>query len=360
MNEREHTALAKELTAITPQLQKSAEFSNRIINTYSSELTLDSLMQHIRRIDVLGSIAFLDAKITSDMDLWIIVDEADITNVELVKRISDEEFGFRQELAKTLEMKNLDRHRASMFSGKESELYRSAFLARVEYPLQTGNHKVLYTAEQTLSPIPYSAEDYTLDVGISITEFISRIALFINQGKDELSIDKLAQRVARELHLYNNGQYLGITAQLRILVEQLFNGSRDRTLSEAKALSAEIFSRNSENRIKARNLMHSLMWTLEKVRWEILESLDDPIYLKGWIDGTQEGLGFSLPLLMSFLQQVNEFLESDLDLSALERDKKLLVSVQSPEALEKFHNTFSVWISRAMNLLTEKYCIAHV
>ncbi|MFN7160963.1 MAG: phosphotransferase family protein [Candidatus Gracilibacteria bacterium] len=227
-----------------------------------------------------GSAGRQQLSANSDLDIWII-STSELTFKEAFD-LSEKEYSQRQLFGLRHGLKEFSRHRASIFSQEEAKAYLEAFYWR--YYLSLSQFSEALTWNYSIPKLHTSQEDIQADL---ITTLQERLESFAHSRKEKLLFYNLRD--------YN--YYIGMKKGSYFTAP-----SNEDSRSISKYI--ELHARQPFLKLAWRRQTHALLWSLEKVRWELFNVSNNPKYFDQWKRGTHGGYGYSLPALGNFLFQL--------------------------------------------------------
>ncbi len=335
--------------AFTPHqengIQDAQSFSRWVIERYQERVAGVCLQYpQIQHISLLGSFGRQDATVDSDMDPWIICDNG--LDLGQMANISRAEWSIRQSMADDYQLSHLARHRASLFSLTEATFYRRAFLVRVEIPRRRGEHHVVAQPGGALTDSDFSARELCIDTVVSIDEFATQLRTAIQAGPSEIGRQKKwSRRILQELHVLDTG---GLEP---IIPEQRAGHILD-ALSCAETYLQTAGSKLDALALSRRILAHKLMWNVEKVRWELFQSLANEAHFHHWRQAQGVFFGFPPVEIEALAQRIQACLGGDNAHRDLDEHIALLtIDHCSMDQIHAFHAVWQDWLHTHAHLL---------
>ena len=253
---------------------------------------------------ILGSLGKFGGNSVSDIDSWLVCTDVRITDLEFMIKASEEELKIRKTLNSSYNYLNLSRHRASIFSEQEAELYRRSFAVRVGIPYIIGEQNVLQGNNNSSRNIVFTEKEIKTDLLVSMDEFHNAYTVLDN----DVIRKKATRRIIQEGRYYRVGERIKGNTEIDRLVDVEYDGdwqkAMETELEKTRMWVGEVEPKEYEKRA----LLHKLAWTLEKVRWEMIESKLDSRYLERWRKGEGTGYGFSPHQIGRLMAQSAEIL----------------------------------------------------
>lgn len=294
----------------------------------------------IRYVSLLGSFGRGDADPESDMDPWVVCDEG--LTLQQMAAISDIEKEIRQVIAREYDLPNLARHRASVFLEQEAELYRCTFHARVEVPRLQGEQNVIMQHAQPMQNVQLSQREAELDQAVSLDEFTEQLLAAIQIGvRARKNQEKWSRRIAQQLLWFAEGTWISSKDELDRHIALFFAGQPERILRAAQEYGERVRDRWTEAERCRRILTHKIMWNLEKVRWELFQSLTDVEHFHLWRLGQKRFFGFPPQDIGLLAEKIRQCIGQDDGIDALQRAIQMLTADDC--AVAEVHNFYEVW-----------------
>jgi len=269
----------------------------KIVEEYVSLLKQSEFFGEIVSVMILGSFGRYDANNASDMDVWLICKDDSIVNLSRLSNIASAERALRTRLGIKYNYPNLDRHLASFFSQEEASLYQNIFYTRVLNPKKLGEIVQIDFVDSFFDTrvIQYELSDTqkAADLAQSLNEFVENW----NKAKERsLSMNiskKWLRRIFQEIEFCRNGTRIKSSRTLDIGIREKYENDSKAVFDDVQLLMKNLSQKTDETEISRSRLLHSLLWTLEKVRWEIIFSQNSKLYFNQWRLGKVRGYGFS-------------------------------------------------------------------
>jgi len=304
-----------------------------LIRNYQASLC--PIKKEVQNLRILGSLGRLEMQKTSDMDIWIITS---INTVEELAKLSNKELSIRKKLSKKLQLKNIHRHRASIFSKKEAEIYMNTFPVRVGNPYIL-KEQIELISKQNIDYTPIDGHSIFPDLIVSLEEFLEYFNNTINIPPQD---NKWAHRIVKEIYYYSRCQRVD---KDRIILEITKNYSKPKNILKLINSYLEKLKKTTNNyEVEKRRVLHKLMWTLEKVRWELVESHGNIKYFNLWRQGKQKKYGFFPREIGQLVLDATKLLVIPKSTKKLGTDLIKITRKQRVLSIEDFHNSLTRWI----------------
>ncbi len=337
------------------QQNRWADFSRQIILLYRERI--DGLLArhpHVQEVSLLGSFGRGDASRESDMDPWVITD--DDLMLEDMAIISADELSIRRSIAAELDLPNLARHLASLFSQGEAALYRRAFLSRVEVPRCHGAHSVIAQRVGNASAVTFSKHQLVLDSAVSIGEFSEQLSSALQRGKTAEPLQKKwSRRIIQLIDFLEKGEWIARDHGLDRILVQHFSGRPEAVVQSAERYLQSVRQALNNDAWERRTLSHKLLWNIEKVRWEVFQGMVDEAHFDRWRQGQGRFFGFPPKQISALADRVHLALGEGIGLAPLQ---ERLVTLQTGECsrdhIGSFHDSWRYWLQANASRLLEE------
>ena len=321
------------------------DWSVIILDDYFNMLKKADFIEKIIGVRVLGSFGRFDSNSESDLDIWLICDDSTIGDLATLKSVAIKELSIRSELAKKHKHPNLDRHFSSIFSIQEAEIYDAAFFTRVKNSFSLG--EILYKEfNSNLNEIDKNIEIDELqkkaDLEQSLIEFVDNWKSATKRNLSREMSVKWLRRIIQELDYQKTSIRVVDASTLDTKISDIYANSPKEIIKLANDHISEISSEIEGNRIETVRLLHSVMWTLEKVRWELINSRNNSEYF-----------GFYPRELGNLIRQIIILFPQSTTLSStLSRFLIKLTRITSDEKIiDEFNKQLSIWSCSVAELL---------
>lgn len=314
---------------------------------YKSGLLADGV-HHMR---VLGSVGRREHTQQSDMDIWLVCQQDSTQKMKDIHGVVQKEMLIRHALSKSLGMPHLARHFASVFTEEEALRYQQAFPVRVAIPGNLGEHVIIGERGNTSINPDISTEGLEEDVAVSLLEFIGNCQKAALHNSP-VNLQKWRRRIMQELQTYRDRERIGSNAEIDSLIAQTYQND-DQLFDDTRMF---VDSLNvAPERITSRHIAHRLMWTLEKVRWELVAGYNDAERLKNWRLHSDRYLGLFpreiSDLIIDFVGHTGMIPPNTTQLGS-----ELLTLTRTEfdsQRLDHFHQLLSQWLMQAHTAVLE-------
>lgn len=211
----------------------------------------------------------------SDLDMWLVT-PSELPFQEAYK-LSQAEFSYRKKFGEKHQLSEFAKHRVSIFSSEEAALYLRTFYWR--YYLALTKFSEGEAQNYAVPEVSLNMEDIQTDLVVTVGERLE--TAYLKNKEYLLSYNQRDYEYYRQHH---SSMELGAQKSLHDTID--------------------FFVRESSLDFAQRRQLHALLWSLEKVRWELLNSYEDPKYFDKWKKGEHEGFGYSLATIGSLLVQL--------------------------------------------------------
>lgn len=310
-----------------------------VISKYKESLKKSKVFPFIKDVYLLGSYGKLYPEVESDMDIWLVVDKKTVTHTETLAMVANTEKEIRRAISKDLLLPNLNRHYASIFTPDEASLYHKIFDTRV----------ATVSMKKELLDMPSWYKE--IDQAVSFGEFVEHWQSARQQGLGPAWEKKWLRRIIEEERLVDDGNRTCDPKKLDQIIKQEYQDDHQKILE----LAQQHLEGVDPSKVVITKLLHGLMWTLEKVRWEIVNSSLDKDYFNKWRLGQYKTPGFNPreigKLLFGCCLAKKSVSNSDKELS------RYLIELTRKECLVKlddFSAVLSTWVTTTVkDLITE-------
>jgi hypothetical protein len=290
---------------------------------------------------LLGSFSTGNEQQTSDLDTWLVTPHS--LCLEDLSALSKEEFKIKQDLAVKYGYPNLARHRATILSNGQTDIYEQSFAIRVGIP-----HNV--NAIKSLIDIG----SHNSNVQIEPTDIIATLREY--QGlydrnslrNDPLLSRKFTRRVVQDMTLFLSGEYLTSKKELDKIIIGRFYNSDEEVMRESVKFTNSIAENVSAKKIRSRELSHICLLTMEKVVWELSRSFFSKRIFDEWRQMRKRGGGFFPNEIRGLVGEFNAEFENLLPDGRL---LNLLANLEEPNAglndLENYYQEHNKWMLEA-------------
>ena len=310
--------------------------TDSFIDVYKKALVEKVDLGEVGKVRIIGSFGRNDANQESDMDVWIITNKR--TSLATISRISDEEIAVREDLKEKFGYPNLTRHRATIFSREEADLYESTFSVRVGSIRTTGESTTIWGGTEAPVVIPT-----LVDLVASIEEFDALYDI-AEKGLNGISSRKYARRVCKEMKYITEGVRLNSNAEVDAEISINYNNSPAEVMEESRQVRDQLYLSGLDPvEVARRKIAYICMFTMEKVRWELTYGLADPQILENWRKGISRLYAFYPKKIKEFVCQTAEQLGID-PTEELEQIEKISTEPVSPDLLEEFNRVNTDWM----------------
>jgi thiamine kinase-like enzyme/predicted nucleotidyltransferase len=332
--------------------ETNKELSLEVLAGYKEELQKSGLINSpdISEVSVLGSFGRLEGNKESDMDIWLVCPEKNIDTLDKLSNVSDQEFLVRQKVAEKLSLPQLLRHKASIFTEEEAEIYRKVFAVRVGIPYILGDFSIMTPNKP--NPVMFDRLRFNVDYTVSLEEFIDHWQVAQDKNLPYSQQRKWTRRMVQEMFFKATGRRLIRNQDQEELIK---NNYGDSDIKVIEATKSEIMCHKkllTPEEIKKQQNLHKIMWTLEKVRWELIKGKSNPQHLENWRQGIDRSFGF-YPFEIG--QLITETLGLTYDPTSTTKKLGLqLIGLNrntNQEDIDEFHSTLSKWISESARTL---------
>jgi hypothetical protein len=322
-----------------------------VLDCYSHQLETLVSSYGILHAEALGSFGNKQAQTTSDMDIWLTVDPAVVFDLDSLHHLSSFEWQIRRSLAIGTEYTDVGRHRASIFTPQEVDYYNLAFLFRVAYPRILGHYLDLVGSSDTTLPRA-SPLDRASDFVVSMEEFSQNYSSSLSSSSKPTEPRKWIRRLAHELYFYQSNLRFSNNQDLDAYICQTWPDGYDSVVKSAQAFITPLKDLLPPIVYQQRRLAHSLAWTLEKVRWEILDCLDDPAHFDNWRFGLARHFGFNPYRLGELVLATSCQIGNSPQAQELSSQIISLTDKNTTlDCLPTFHHSLSAWVEASFSHL---------
>ncbi len=250
------TTLVKEVAVTERKLSPLiAEYKDEVIKLDPSLLD----------IILLGSFSTGNEQKGSDLDSWLVV--RDLPNLEDLSIYSKKEFEIRQNLSVKYKYPNLARHRSTILSKDQTEVYEESFALRVGIPHNIGAIRSLIDKNS----YNINVNKHPTDLVVTLREYQGLYDRNAIRG-NPLPPRKFARRVIQDMTLYFEGNYLIEKKKLDEIIDRDYGGSDNAVMQESAKIIDSITREIPAEQIRSRELSHQCLFTMEKVAWELSRS----------------------------------------------------------------------------------------
>lgn len=307
-----------------------------LMTAYKRDLGGNLPLYYVAEVRILGSFGRNEANPYSDMDLWLIT-KADLPLTEIVK-LSNAELKVRERLGRDYNYPNLDKHRATILSRDEANLYENTFVSRVAV-LRVEKEATILWGD---SPAPRTGVCLP-DLVASMEEFDKLYSLAEN-GANGVEPKKYARRVCREMTYYRDGVRLGNNRQVDAEIALRYDNSPAKVMEESRVYRERLYLAGLDpEAVARRQIAHNCMFTLEKVRWELTYGLVDPESLETWRKGVSRKHAFYPDKIAEFVSRTAHQLKLD-STPELEQLKNISTEPLTIDLVEQFHKVHTQWM----------------
>ncbi len=277
----------------------------------------------VMSVRVLGSYGRGDARLDSDLDVWVTArDDTPFNELyELWRQDLDKREQYQLDHGDALPA--ITRHGPSVFRDKESAAYLAGFLHRVMFPGELGEHILMHRVDQPELPVSYSNDDTLADMAIMLSDFLGNYWREVERGDIKLQKKWLA-RLHREVTYHTLG------VRLRHDTDIFEDGTDEAAIvQKADELLSSLTQLAVPNLIQERRIIQSCLWTLEKVRWELFGCVEDTERWDRWRTGERTHLGFTPQEIGKLLRDCQQYLGESAP--SVKRIGGLLVEAANPQ-----------------------------
>jgi len=313
----------------------------------------------VNQIRILGSYGRQDAFVESDMDVWLICNHNIVENIQSIAKLSQIELSLRKKVAEKHELHNLARHKATILSKREANLYQASFYTRVTIPYTLQEQTKVSLEKMGRISGGGTKNNKTADLIVSLAEFVGNWEKAVSHKLSTHTQNKWIRRIAQEVEYTITGTRHISTNSLNKLLASKYRNSLKKLFASTDALTKKLMKDVSRNELVYCKLTHHLMWTLEKVRWELINYYATPELFEKWRCGLSKSYGFYPReignLVLQCLNTINNQptntskLGTDLIVLSRERGGKKVQAL-----VEDFHNTLRTWLTKETSLLLRK------
>ncbi len=249
--------------ALIQELVVTEQKSSPLITEYKDEVV--KLSPSLIDLRLLGSFGTGNEQRASDLDPWLVLKE--LPDLEDLSVLSKKEFEVRQRLSAKYEYPNLARHRATIFSEAQTDIYDRSFALRVGIPHKLGAIRSLINKD-LYSP---EVKPHPTDLVVTLEEYkglFDRNAIRGNPFPQR----KFARRVVQDMTLYFKGSYITEKGKLDGIIERDYGGSDEAVMRDSAKVVDSISRELPAEQIYDRELSHQCLFTMEKVVWELSRS----------------------------------------------------------------------------------------
>lgn len=238
--------------------------SRQIIKEYGDRI--GRLTDNVAEVRLMGSVGRHRATKTSDMDVWLIM--KDDSDRKMWGAIVASERSVRSEIATQLGLAELNRHPPGIFTVSEALAYEQAFLVRVHVPRKRREY-LCWGKEPVSLGVDYSESAIQADLAASLLEFVENWEKSVCDGKG--NGHKWIKRLIREIEFFTGNGYMLSDDETDSWLANKYLGRPDTVVNMAKDVIQKITAELGQDAIERRKLLHGLAWTMEKVRWVMLD-----------------------------------------------------------------------------------------
>lgn len=297
--------------------------------------------ENVLEVRLTGSIGRNDFNLGSDMDTFLVVNGSR-TLVELAA-MSEAEMEARRFLARDLGMPNLARHRSTLLNQEEYYLYEQLFATRLGVERRCQENTFL-----KLGDLPAQKAPHPSDLVVTFNEFEELYQKAVDGNG--MSPHKYVRRLFREMVYYRDGVRISFNSDVdrQIL---LMCGSDEEVVRQAREFRESIVV--SPEAVKARGIAHHLMFTLEKVRWELIYGLLNPADYEDWRLGIKRHYGFYPQEIVQLVEEAEK--ELGVDGKAI-KEAAIALSKQpyDQDTIVAFHELHSQWMLNSCKIAFER------
>jgi predicted nucleotidyltransferase len=237
--------------------------SSPLITEYKNEVV--KLNPSLIDLRLLGSFGTGNEQKGSDLDPWLVLKE--LPNLEDLSVLSKKEFEVRRRLSAKYEYPNLARHRATIFSEAQTDIYDRSFALRVGIPHKIGAIRSLIN-RGLYNP---DVKPHPTDLVVTLKEYEGLYDRNVIRG-NPFPQRKFARRVVQDMTLYFKGSYITDKGKLDEIIERDYGGSDEAVMRDSAKVVDSISKEVPEEQIYDRELSHQCLFTMEKVVWELSRS----------------------------------------------------------------------------------------
>ncbi|MFA6981888.1 MAG: hypothetical protein WC243_02615 [Patescibacteria group bacterium] len=328
--------------------------SKLIIDSYKRLVEKECDLTKFDEVRILGSYGRGEPTSTSDLDVWFILTSQNNKPLDVSAVLSNKDLKIRRQLIKQYKLRStfID-NRATILTGEEAKLYNKAFPVRLGIPYDRGEQRTIIGNPNTTT---YSCEEVKTDLAVSINEFIENWETAIINKAGLKKEKKWLYILCRDLLFFRDGIQVSLHKDLDKIFANYYRGNFNLLVKEGRDFYRELVQNIPAKNMSLRKLSHSLMWTYEKVEWELIESFGDIDYFNNWRFGKYRLYGFfpfELEMLIEKvtnilgsgnLKDTDVFVEELVELRQLNYDLKNL-----PHTYKIFQN----WVLSALRLSLE-------
>lgn len=296
---------------------------------------------------LLGSFGTGNEQKGSDLDPWLVL--KDLPNLEDLSVLSKKEFEIRQKLSVKYRYPNLVRHRATILSKNQTDVYERSFALRVGIPHKFGaikslNDIDLYNPDVMLHPT---------DVVVTLREYQGLYDRNVLRD-NPFSSRKFVRRIVQDITFYLKGEYITKTEKLDEIIERDFSNSEEAVMRESARIVDSISKEIPAKYIYDRELSHQCLSTMEKVVWELSRSYFSKRVFDEWRFRKNRRGAFYPVEIRQLIEDFNKYfkdilLSNDL-LDSLARLEKLDAG---PNEMEDYYQKHCSWMLKAANIALE-------
>lgn len=317
-----------------------------VLAEYKEKIKNLLVTNNVNEVRIGGSFGRNDSNYNSDIDVWFIVKS--LPTLPEIVELSNEELLVRHNLGKKYNYPNFDRHYCTILSQIEADFYEEVFPARVGVPRFLGETISLWGQSKIITKTSTKS-----DIIVSLKEFENTRKQVMDKGRSDLS-RKYARRTLRELYFYRDNKRFVSDKSVDEIIKSTYEDNDEKVFVAARVFVNQLSSASSKEAIYHRDLSHRLMFTLEKVRWELVYGLTNKIDYINWVQEKKKYYAFFPSEIIQLITEASSML-------GVEKTEEIFLLNEistksfSTDLIYQFHDYHTKWMLNNAKLDLKRY-----